>query len=512
MAEYGINITELPKVKKQEYKIDLRFSDAVPKSLVELGHDEAFFLERKKVFETPEEKGLFYKYKNFINPYNLVNFNFGSIKSIESLTGIRLNSLISAESVVSRAYYKMMEMAVELSLIPNNKKSIISANIAEAPGGFIQALIDLRKGNESNHYYTISLKENEESSRSYESKQKRIVDFMKKYRDDNKIITIDYGKNGTGDLNKIENIIAFAGLFAEKKADIATADGGFESDESVYENPEVRSETRTLQLVYNEIITILSVLAEGGSSILKVFGTTTSIMLEYLYLHSLYFDEVYIVKPITSKIVSNERYIVGKGFRGIAAEELKQLYGVAMEWYKVDPTGGVKMPAKFIDKIFDFDIPKTYIKVVKDHNEWWFEMNRKINKEIRKMMDANKAGKVDTKVLRKILEKQQEIALKWFKKYGIPIVKESVIDFSKVSKIEVKPIVKTAKEEPKAEPKVKEEKKEVKKEVKKEAKAVKKTVKKAVKKVVKKEKKTVKKPVAKVVKKTKTKKNAEKTA
>lgn len=489
MIEYEFNIGELPKVDKQEYEISAEFGKDIPKSMKELGYNKDFFEIKKKFFET--DKNLFYKYKSILNTYSLVNFNYNTSKSFESLTGILPTNLIGYDKAISRAYYKLFEILNNMDIIPK-KKSIISGNIAEAPGGFIQALIDYRKENTSNHYYTISLKMEGESSRSFDFKQKRVANFMKKYRNDDKMITVSYGNknSGNGNINKLENIKGYAKLFADNKADIVTADGGFESDESVWENPEMTVEVRTLQLLYNEVVAALSIQGEGGSFVLKIFGCSTKILLEILYLLSIHYDNVYIVKPVTSNILSHERYIVAKGFRGISNEELEGLYTITEKWLEIDPSGGIKLPSQFIEQLFVFkpEIGKDYINAVKKCNDWWYDINDKLVKQIAVFIESNKKGNINKEFFRKLLEKQQEIALKWFKQYDIPVIKEAIIDFNKVkisnvvinNKVEKpKKEKKEAKKENKVEEEVKEEKPKKVKEVK-EKKVVKKTVKKTV--------------------------------
>ncbi len=103
-------------------------------------------------------------------------------------------------------------------------------------------------------------------------------------------------------------------------------------------------------------------------------------------------------------------------------------------------------------------------------------------KQIAVFIESNKKGNINKEFFRKLLEKQQEIALKWFKRYDIPVIKEAIIDFNKVKISNV--VVNNKKNEVKP----KKEKKEVKKENKveevkpknevKEKKVVKKTVKK----------------------------------
>lgn len=65
-----------------------------------------------------------------------------------------------------------------------------------------------------------------------------------------------------------------------------------------------------------EIAAALYLLHEGGTFIIKMFGfQTNTVRVAMRDLHD-YFDELTILKPISSRPASAERYVICKGFRG----------------------------------------------------------------------------------------------------------------------------------------------------------------------------------------------------
>ena len=52
-----------------------------------------------------------------------------------------------------------------------------------------------------------------------------------------------------------------------------------------------------------------------GSFILKIFDMFTKSTDDYIYLLSLFYNKVYIIKPQTSRLANSEKYIVCKEFK-----------------------------------------------------------------------------------------------------------------------------------------------------------------------------------------------------
>ena len=213
---------------------------------------------------------------------------------------------------VSRSYFKMIEIDKEFDIIHSDSQKNY-AYIAEAPGGFIQAISMLRhnKFNNSNDTHTtISIKKNECILYN-----ERIHQF--------KDINIFYGSSADGNINNIKTRNEFINLFKDKKADVITADGGISTI-----GKEVYQEQYHYSIILNEIIIALSIQNLEGSFILKMFSIHTKISISYIYILAMYYKEIYIFKPTISRSANSEKYIICKGFKGISDEQLKNIISI----------------------------------------------------------------------------------------------------------------------------------------------------------------------------------------
>ena len=213
---------------------------------------------------------------------------------------------------VSRSYFKMIEIDKEFNII-NSDSQKNYAYIAEAPGGFIQAISMLRhnKFNSSKDTHTtISMKRNDCILYN-----ERIHQF--------KDINIFYGSSGDGNINNIKTRTEFINLYEDEKADVITADGGISTI-----GKEVYQEQYHYSIILNEIIIALSIQSLGGTFILKMFSLHTKISISYIYILAMYYKEVYIFKPTISRAANSEKYIICKGFKGISNDQLQNIISI----------------------------------------------------------------------------------------------------------------------------------------------------------------------------------------
>jgi 23S rRNA U2552 (ribose-2'-O)-methylase RlmE/FtsJ len=102
---------------------------------------------------------------------------------------------------------------------------------------------------------------------------------------------------------------------------LVTADGGVTRDKNLS-----GTEERDLYaLAVSETICAFSILARGGTFILKVFDVTTVKMFRLIQLLSLCFVRVELTKPHTSRVANSERYVVATGFERARDVELLKL-------------------------------------------------------------------------------------------------------------------------------------------------------------------------------------------
>ena len=146
------------------------------------------------------------------------------------------------------------------------------------------------------------------------------ADLIKEMNLDERIkrrVKIHYGKDDTGDIYQRKNIDSFVELVGANKAHLITADGGF--DEASLINDEYDKETVRLykevfhyKLILAEVVAALHLQAPNGSFVLKVFDCNTMLTARLIYMLSLLYDQLHIIKPLSSRPANSERYIVAR--------------------------------------------------------------------------------------------------------------------------------------------------------------------------------------------------------
>lgn len=228
--------------------------------------------------------------KKYTNQYEFIHTNVPGTKFP-----------VSKLKPLSRSYYKMIEICKLLNIIDTEISTITSFHFAEGPGGFVEALCELRK-NKDDKYYGMTLQDKNDLCVPGWRKSKQ---FLEK----NENVIIEHGKTEDGNLLKKENLSYCYENF-KNMCDIVTGDGGF--DFSIdFNNQEIMSSN----LIFSQIAYAIACQKKGGNFILKVFDTFTDITIDLIYLLSNVYDSVFIVKPHTSRPANSEKYIVCKNFR-----------------------------------------------------------------------------------------------------------------------------------------------------------------------------------------------------
>jgi len=226
------------------------------------------FEKRKKVWHVVE------KYKPTIDNYE---------NNIENFAKEFFSQQVNPEiQIVDEKFYKAWEIFHYFDII-NNKNDFSSAHLFDGNGHFTQATMLFRKvffgkDFESGDNYTV-LKDIDIEKVQYGE----IDENLKKYISKNK------KEPGTYDL--------------------VTCDGGFgKMNENMCEKEMPR-------LLCNEINTAINLLKKGGSFVCKLYETFTKITVKFISILLDIFAKVYIIKPFTSHLSSNEKYIVCLGYK-----------------------------------------------------------------------------------------------------------------------------------------------------------------------------------------------------
>jgi hypothetical protein len=229
---------------------------------------------------------------------------------------------------VSNAFCKLWEIYNIVDNIFPLKENPNIFYVAEAPGQWINA---------SNHYYKIMYAN--KKSKKYEINwfantlnpyhPINIEKFGPIFADDYGFIKNNkdkwlYGEDQTGDIFSSKNQKWYHDFAQSKeKFDLVTGDAGLHSKSSI---------ESFQKLEYACAFMTAGLSSIGGNCIMKHFLPLVNFMngyfVNYLYLYYLLFDELRLVKPVTSNPSSAEFYVVCKGFKGISPSNYEKLLDI----------------------------------------------------------------------------------------------------------------------------------------------------------------------------------------
>jgi 23S rRNA U2552 (ribose-2'-O)-methylase RlmE/FtsJ len=175
--------------------------------------------------------------------------------------------------------------------------------LAEGPGGFIEALVHIRN-NTNDRYIGMSILDDDNNPNIPGWKKSKI------FLQENRNVKLEDGKDGTGDILKLENFEYCKDTYGNSM-EIITGDGGF--DFSVDFN---NQEYNISQLLFAQVAYALVMQKEKGHFILKIFDCFMQQTIDILAILSSFYEKVYITKPQTSRYANSEKYLVCKGFNG----------------------------------------------------------------------------------------------------------------------------------------------------------------------------------------------------
>ena len=270
------------------------------------------------------------RFKKYTNPYEYIHTQISNTKMSVCKT-----------KPLSRSYFKMIEMCGLFDLVKCLPVNCKSFHLAEGPGGFIEALCLLRQ-NPGDSYVGITLLD----------KNNNNVPGWKKsnvFLENNPNVYIETAADRTGNLMSLENLI-----YCQKKykhgIDLVTADGGF--DFSIDFN---HQEAVSSKLILCQIIFAIAVQKKRGNFLIKFFDTFTSASVDMLYLLSIIYEEVYFVKPNSSRYANSEKYVVCKNFRLEDPEALVAQFAPIFDNmnndYNICEILSIRPPYLFVNKI-----------------------------------------------------------------------------------------------------------------------------------------------------------------
>ena len=279
------------------------------------------------------------KYKKYTNPYEFIHSIVPNSRSA-----------ICKYKPLSRSFFKMIELCHMLNILPNlPQNKCKSFHLAEGPGGFIEALVYLRK-NPADLYYGMTLLE--EHNQNVPGWRK-----SKQFLANNINVIIENGYDKKGDLMNPQNLLHCLKHY-KGDIDLITGDGGF--DFSIHY---MSQETVSAPLILCQVIFAIAMQKKGGTFIIKMFDTFSKISLDILYLLSNIYESVYFTKPHTSRYANSEKYIVCKKFKlddSCRQETINVFYKLMMQLNKLDNPP--------LEALFDYELPYYFLNKVEEYN------------------------------------------------------------------------------------------------------------------------------------------------
>jgi len=377
-----------------ELQYNLEFEDSYDNSFI--FNQELYEIsdKYKRMIDNVKNPRIWDFYKKLSNECELLHF---------TLKNKTQNVGVANYDPISRAFFKMWEICVDFKLLDSSSNKIIYSALAEGPGGFIECF---------NYYRRKYKPETELYNDVIKCISLRTTNNVPGWKKSNRIINeclnceISYGADNTGDLYKKENIIEYAKLFDEQKADLASGDGGFDFSDD-YANQEVNA----FQLIFCELVAGMLTLRIGGNFVVKVFDIFNYCSIDMLYIMCKHFNEVIITKPHSSRTANSEKYIVCKGFKGITEDEKDNLLNI------VEEINILIYQKKVIKRLLKNEIPTEFLDVITSCNLHF------LSKQIKGILKilAIIEDKLSNDTINEIKKEQAVYATAWCEKYDFPI-------------------------------------------------------------------------------------------
>lgn len=342
----------LPNVNHSIYKfIDCIFTETIDQH--NIVNSLAYYLyEIKNKIKLYEKE--WDNYKKITNPYEFIN---------TTIPG--RNKCISKYKPLSRSYFKMIELLQYFmydELFYNTEK-IQSFHLAEGPGGFIEAISNLRNNFNDSYIGMTILHDNfiehsHTNCKNQDKKCNKTVPGWKKseyFLKTHSNVYIENGADKTGNILSLDNFLYCRSKYGSSM-ELVTGDGGFD-----FSTDFNNQEGNISQLLFAQVCYALCLQKHGGSFILKIFDCFMEHTVDILFILSAFYKNVYITKPKTSRYANSEKYIVCKKF--ILLNDSSIFPYLKMAFQKMMLT-----PKQFIHRFLKFKIPSYFIYKIDEYN------------------------------------------------------------------------------------------------------------------------------------------------
>lgn len=199
--------------------------------------------------------------------------------------------------MVSNAWIKLHDLIQRTLRIKDIKKLDVfrSFHICELPGSFISATNHYVKTNSDAKYEWIAQSLIDPSNKNMIQDQYGMYKYYtKKY---------DLGNSGDGDMYNKDNIAYYIDKYSDVKFNLITSDCGEEADLSAE-----MKEDKMWKIHWHQLIMAIGL--KTDAYIGKIYSIYTNNLAKILMIAKIFFDKVILRRPFTTKIASDEIYII----------------------------------------------------------------------------------------------------------------------------------------------------------------------------------------------------------
>jgi len=264
--------------------------------------------KNKALLDVLAKEDNYIKFNGIYDLYHSIKLEFGKKYNIDNPTN---------------ASTKIHEILLEFDLLSELPEDPVVFLNAELPGAFIKQLLHDYKG-DLNWYgasYDNSFEKDKYLGDIYNmwknNKERWLMNISKSALDGTETINF-----GNGDATDTTNIRKYEKFFSGM-VDLYTHDAGIGVG-SDYDNQEKLNSRVHLGCALSGFVS----LRKGGNFVAKQYLWFNEMTYKLLYLYSTLFDEFYISKPLTSRPINSETYLIGKGFKGMSEEVREILFGL----------------------------------------------------------------------------------------------------------------------------------------------------------------------------------------
>lgn len=370
-----------------------------------LGYWSNILIDVKKKLDKSHYNTHWSSFKEYVNKYERVFMT----------SNHKHNRSIAMYVPLSRSYFKLWELLYDFKLLEKDTtRKIKTAHLAEGPGGFVEATCNYRSSHSPSSvvvddvYFGITLIEKDDQEVPDWKKSRHILQQYPQIR-------LHYGLDNTGNLYKIENIHAFVNDVGRNTCTLVTGDGGID-----YSGDYTNQEALSHRLFVAQIYTAFLLVQQGQHFVCKMFDTNELFTQQMLWLLSITFDTVHIVKPYTSRVANSERYIVACGYQLCSKDIEQYLCRLLSTWDD----------SKHLNSVMSNTLPPVFVNAVHKYNEWYAEQQCISLKKSYSLIDSfapphNKQRRDNTQklqshaVLKGIVKQQEHYARTWCKRYNV---------------------------------------------------------------------------------------------